>query len=122
MGRSAPVETPAAEAEVKRGTIAWVNLADTAPPEMGKTRPGLIVSNTEQNAILQTVVVIPLSSQPGEIWPLRLKIAASKNKPSFAVVPGIRQVSKTRLLDTIGFATDEFLEQLREAIAVYLGD
>ncbi len=107
---------------MRRGTITWVNLSDTAPPEMGKTRPGVIISNTEQNAILQTVVIVPLSSQPDEIWPLRLKIVASKNKASFAVVPAVRQVSKARLLDTIGFATDEFLHRLSEALAIYLGD
>jgi mRNA-degrading endonuclease toxin of MazEF toxin-antitoxin module len=122
MGGGAFVPSSEAQAQVRRGTIAWVNLADTAPPEMGKTRPGIIVSNTEQNAILQTVVIIPLSSQPGELWPLRLKVIASKNKPSFAVVPGIRQVSKARLLETIGFAPDECLEHLSEALAIYLGD
>jgi mRNA interferase MazF len=107
---------------MRRGTLVWVNLSDALPPEMGKTRPGLIVSNTEQNAILQTVVIIPLSTQPGEMWPLRLKLEGGKRKASFAVVPGIRQVSKTRLLETIGFATDDFLERLTDAVAVYLGD
>ncbi len=107
---------------MRRGTIVGINLSDASPPEMGKTRPGLIVSNTEQNAILQTVVIVPLSTQPGEIWPLRLKLEGAKRKASFAVIPAIRQVSKARLLDTIGFATDDFLERLTSALAVYLGD
>lgn len=89
---------------------------------MGKTRPGLIVSNTEQNAILETVVIIPLSSQPGELWPLRLKLEIARRKSSFAVIPGIRQVSKGRLLDTLGFASDEFLQKVGEALSIYLGE
>lgn len=122
MGRGAIVTVTAAEAKMRRGTIAWVNLSDASPPETGKIRPGLIVSNSDQNAILQTVVIVPLSTQSGEMWPLRLRIETAKKKPSFAVIPGIRQVSKARLLDTIAFATDHFLEQLSEALAAYLGD
>jgi mRNA-degrading endonuclease toxin of MazEF toxin-antitoxin module len=41
-----------------RGTIVWVNLEDADPPEMGKTRPGVVVSNSEQNSLLDTVVVV----------------------------------------------------------------
>ncbi|MBA3762410.1 MAG: type II toxin-antitoxin system PemK/MazF family toxin [Chthoniobacterales bacterium] len=52
---------------MKRGSIVWVNLTDTSPPEMGKTRPGIILSNIDQNGILQTVVIIPLSSLAPEI-------------------------------------------------------
>src|SRR5687767_1470245 len=85
-----------------RGTVFWVNLGDTSPPEFGKLRPGLVVSNTEQNQVLDTVVVIPLSTRPPEIWPLRLRLAPlAKGKMTFAIIPGIRQVSKTRLLDVI---------------------
>jgi mRNA interferase MazF len=111
-----------AAAAMKRGTIAWVNLSDTSPPELGKTRPGLVLSNTEQNAILETVVIVPLSSRPGEIWPLRLRIDLPKKKTNFAVVPGIRQVSKTRLLDTVSFASEDFLQRLSEALFAYLRD
>ena len=52
---------------MKRGAICWVNLEPVFPPEMGKTRPAVVVSNSDQNFFLQSVVVIPLSSQPGEI-------------------------------------------------------
>jgi hypothetical protein len=51
------------EAKMKRGTIVWINLEDTAPPELGNTRPGILVSHTEQNHILPTVVIVPLSSR-----------------------------------------------------------
>ena len=47
-----------------RGSIHWVNLEDTHPPELGKTRPALVLSNTEQNAVLSTVVVVPISTRP----------------------------------------------------------
>ncbi len=106
---------------MKRGTIVWVNLEDTSPPEFGKTRPGIVISNSEQNSILQTVVIVPLSSRPPEIWPLRLSVEFPKKKISFAVISGIRQVSRARLLDVAGIAPAKFLANLNRALAAYLG-
>ncbi|MEO6971141.1 MAG: type II toxin-antitoxin system PemK/MazF family toxin [Chthoniobacterales bacterium] len=105
---------------MRRGTIVWVNLEDTAPPEFGKTRPGIVVSNSEQNSILETVVIVPLSSRPPEIWPLRLRVEFPKKKVSFAVITGIRQVSRARLLEIAGLAPAEFIANLNRALAAYL--
>lgn len=106
-----------------RGSIYWVNLEDADPPELGKTRPAVILSNSEQNAVLDTVVVVPLSTRAPTIWPLRIELpAAGKRKRSFAVVPGIRQVDKRRLVGAIGPAPESFMSSLTRAVAVYLGD
>lgn len=105
-----------------RGTIVWVNLADADPPEMGKVRPAIIISNSQQNSVLETVVVVPLSSRPPAIWPLRLELPASgKRKKGFAIVPAIRQVDKQRLLETIGIASEAFMHELAHAVQAYLG-
>ncbi len=48
----------------EEGDIYWVNFEPVTAPEFGKIRPGVIVSNSEQNAILPTVAVLPLSSKP----------------------------------------------------------
>lgn len=104
-----------------RGTVIWINLEDAHPPEFGKIRPGIVISNTIQNEILETVVVLPLSTQPPEIWPLRLELESRINgRQSFAVIPGIRQVDKSRLLDRIGHVSEEFMERLDEALGAYL--
>lgn len=106
-----------------RGSICWVNLEDTNPPEFGKTRPALVLSNSEQNAMLPSVVVIPISTRPPEIWPLRLELPAVLGlKKSFAVIPGIRQVSKTRLLEQIGMVPEKFLDAVADAVSAYLGE
>lgn len=105
---------------MKRGTIIWINLEDTAPPKIGNTRPGILVSHTEQNHLLPTVVVIPLSSRAPEIWPLRIRIEVPKLRTSFAITPGIRQVSRKRLLEPIGIASADFLVSLDEALRAYL--
>ena len=108
-----------------RGSILWVNLEDADPPEMGKTRPAIVVSNSEQNALLDTVVVVPLSSRSPAIWPLRLELvmrSSKLRKKSYAVVPGMRQVDKRRLLGSLGRAPDDFLEELTKALTTYLGE
>ncbi len=108
---------------MKRGTVFWVDLRDGTPPEFGKKRPGVVISNTEQNSSLQTVVIVPLSSRAPEIWPLRVGIElAGRKVPSFAVIPGIRQVSKSRLLDVIGVLPEASLEALADAVFAYLQD
>ncbi|MBF0106716.1 MAG: type II toxin-antitoxin system PemK/MazF family toxin [Deltaproteobacteria bacterium] len=107
---------------MKRGTLYWVNLEPSHPPEFGKTRPGLIVSNTEQNLHLPTVAMLPISTKPPEIWPLRLKIKTSDLKQSFVVMPGIRQVNKARLQEKIGELDPEDLNNMTEALFAYLND
>jgi mRNA-degrading endonuclease toxin of MazEF toxin-antitoxin module len=74
------------------------------------------------NLRLGTVVVVPLSTQPGEIWPLRVKVAAGGKKGSFVVIPGIRQAAKSRLLDTIGQLAAADLAKLDQALREYLAD
>ena len=107
---------------MKRGTICWVNLEPVSPPELGKTRPAIVVSNSDQNLVLQSVVVVPLSSQAPEIWPLRLRFELPRGKASFAVLPGIRQVSKTRIQETVGLAQASEMSRLDQALSLYLND
>jgi len=107
---------------MKRGTIWWVNLEPASPPEFGKLRPAVVVSNSIQNDHLASVVVVPLSTRAPEIWPLRLALEVPGLKPSFAVVPGIRQVAKGRLHEAAGLASAASIARLDEALAVYLGD
>jgi mRNA-degrading endonuclease toxin of MazEF toxin-antitoxin module len=105
---------------MKRGTIVWVDLSDATPPEMGKTRPAIIVSGSSHNEILPTVVVVPTSSLAPEIWPLRLSIGTFAGKESFAIIPGLRQVTKSRLRGRLGQLTDERLRALDECLDAYL--
>ena len=107
---------------MRRGTICWVNLEPVSPPELGKTRPALVVSNSDQNQLLQCIVVIPVSSQPPEIWPLRLRLGMAEGKTSFAVLPGIRQVSKGRVQDIVGIAKPGDMERIDEALYALLSD
>lgn len=106
------------------GAIYWVNLEPTTPPEFGKVRPCLVLSNTEQNSILSTVVVLPLSTRAPEIWPLRIRIAVKikRTTASYVVVPGIRQVAKARMLDRLGVLPPAVMERIVHGVHLYLRD
>lgn len=105
-----------------RGTVYWVRLGATKVPEFGKTRPGLVVSNSVQNSILDSVIVVPISSSPDEIWPLRVGVGDVTGQQSLAVLPGLRQVSKTRLGERIATLSARVMDRIDEALAVYLGE
>ena len=108
---------------MRRGTVVWVNLEDAHPPELGKTRPAVIVSNSEQNSALDSVVVVPLSSRAPAIWPLRLAVSPiGKLARSFAITPGIRQVANRRLMRVEGVVSEVVMEELAQALAADLGD
>lgn len=105
---------------MKRGSVVWVDLSDTTPPEMGKVRPVIVISGTAHNEVLNTVVVVPTSSVAPEIWPLRLAVGSFAGKESFAVIPGIRQVRKGRLRSALGQLSHEQLLALDECLEAYL--
>jgi mRNA-degrading endonuclease toxin of MazEF toxin-antitoxin module len=105
---------------MKRGTVVWVDLSDANPPEMGKVRPAVVVSGAIHNERLNTVVVVPTSSVPPEIWPLRVPIGTFAGKESFAVLPGIRQVRKGRLKGELGMVGENELRALDDCLVAYL--
>ena len=108
---------------VRRGTVVWVDLSDAHPPELGKVRPAVVVSNSDQNAVLTSLVVVPLSSRAPAIWPLRIALPAiGALRQSFAVTPGIRQIASDRVQRTKGHAPTDVMAALDDAIAAYLTD
>jgi mRNA-degrading endonuclease toxin of MazEF toxin-antitoxin module len=105
---------------MKRGTVVWVDLSDAHPPELGKVRPGVIVSGETHNGLLDTVVVVPTSSQAPEILPLRVRVGKFDGTETYAVVPGLRQVSKARLRGVLGTVAPAALARLDASLHAYL--
>jgi mRNA interferase MazF len=106
-----------------RGTVVWVDLSDATPPEMGKRRPVVIVSNSAQNVVLPTVVGIPLSSRPPDIPSLRVRVQPRGfANASFAVVPGVRQLKKSRILRAAGELSPSEMATLDQAVGDYLSE
>jgi mRNA-degrading endonuclease toxin of MazEF toxin-antitoxin module len=106
-----------------RGRIVRVSLEDASSTEHGRTRTGIVLSNSEQNRVLSGVAVVPLSSRPPFIWPLRVLLPDMDGSgSSFAVVSGLRQVEKGRVVEELGQVPTCFLRDLEEAVSAYLGE
>lgn len=85
---------------VKRGEIYWVVLDPTLGSEIKKTRPCLIVSPNDMNAVLPRVLIAPITSkgQPLGCRP-SVKLAGKQAK---ILLDQIRSVDKARLQAKMG--------------------
>lgn len=83
---------------------------------MAKTRPVVVVSRDELNAVLKTVTVCPLTSQLHPHWKTRLQIELN-GRPSEIAADQIRTVSSSRLGDSLGSLDEVQAAQLRRLLA-----
>ena len=95
--------------ELNRGDIVGINLNPKKGDEIGKIRPCIIISNDDENNILDTIIVIPLSTQLiDDMKPYRLRLTARDNleKDSDILINHIRTISKKRVTSKIAKITD----------------
>ncbi len=85
---------------VKRGDVYWVNLDPTIGSEIKKTRPALIVSPDDMNAVLPRVIIAPLTGK-GQALGCRPEVVFD-GKPGKILLDQIRSVDKRRLGAKIG--------------------
>ncbi len=85
---------------VKRGEVYWVNLDPTVGTEIKKTRPCLIVSPDDLNAILPRVIIAPLTSK-GQALGCRPEVDFA-GKATRILLDQIRTIDKQRLLGKMG--------------------
>jgi mRNA interferase MazF len=105
---------------MKRGGIHWARLDPAEGSEMSKTRPCVIVSRDELNAVLPTVVVCPLTSALRPKWRTRLQVRCEGRKADICAEQ-IRTISKARLGSRIATLTKTESAALRELLADMYG-
>ena len=98
--------------------VFWVDLEPTKGAMMKKTRPAVIVSPSEQNNYLQTIVICPLTSTIHEHWPTRVQVGIGRKKGEIAI-DQIRTVPKENLCDKIKTLNSKEIRELDEAISLY---
>lgn len=101
---------------IRRGEVYWVNLDPTVGTEIQKTRPCLIVSPDDMNAILPRVIVAPITSK-GQALGCRPEIVLD-GKPGRILLDQIRSIDKARLRGRLGVIDlarwhDALLQMLR---------
>jgi mRNA interferase MazF len=84
---------------VERFSVVLVDLDPTRGSELKKQRPCVVVSPTDINARLRTVVIAPVTSTIKK-YPTRIPIALDNVRGSIAL-DQIRTIDKTRIINTI---------------------
>lgn len=108
---------------IKRGDVYWVKLDPIEGSEIGKTRPAVVISNDINNALADTVTVLPVTSSVGKVYPFEVFL-----KKGIANMPGdskvkanqIRTVDKKRLKERIGTIPADILGEIVKAVKIHL--
>ena len=90
---------------MNRYDLYAVNLDPTIGAEIKKTRPCILVSPDEMNKHLQTVMVVPLTSQERNIpsrIPVRATPVSGLKQDSFAALDQLKTIDKQRCSAYIG--------------------
>ena len=85
---------------VKRGEVYWVNLDPVVSTEIRKTRPALVISPDDMNAILPRVIIAPLTSA-GQPLGCRPELTFMR-KSARILLDQLRTVDKVRLGEKLG--------------------
>ncbi len=83
-----------------RGDVYWVCLDPTVGTEIKKTRPALIISPDDMNAVLPRVIVAPMTSK-GQPLGCRPKVVID-GRSGLLLLDQLRSVDKNRLVRRVG--------------------
>ena len=95
--------------DYKRGDIVTVNLNPKKGHEVGKVRPAVIISGDDENSMLDTLILMPLSTDLIEdMDPYRLRITKRDklNQDSDILINQVRTLSKQRIGEKIAQLND----------------
>ena len=104
---------------IKRGDVWWVSFDPSLGSEIRKTRPAVIVSNNAANALLNRVVVVPVTSQTAKLYPGEATVTID-GRPAKAMADQIAAASKQRLRSRVAALTPADLKSVEDAILVHL--
>ncbi|GAB6156380.1 type II toxin-antitoxin system PemK/MazF family toxin [Desulfosporosinus burensis] len=95
---------------INQYSLYWIDLNPTKGAEINKTRPCLVISPSEMNEHLQTIIIAPVTSRGRSGYPTRIKVTVD-DVNGWIVLDQIRAIDKTRLCEKIGnLNTAEILE------------
>lgn len=105
----------------KRGEIYYISPDySEVSTEMWSGRPGIIVSNNQQNKFSNNVMVVYLTTKQKGNYPTNVPINAT-GKPSFAICNQVHTVAKERLQSNPYFCTTKEMTDVDRALQVAFG-
>ncbi|MFQ5874208.1 MAG: type II toxin-antitoxin system PemK/MazF family toxin [Dehalococcoidia bacterium] len=106
------------------GEIWLVDSGSVVGAEIGKRRPGLVVSNDISNRLAGTVTILPLTSRPAKReYPdevLVPKGEAGLNRASRIKANMITASDKSRFLKLIGRLPEQYYKEVNRALRIHL--
>lgn len=103
----------------RRGDICWVALDPALGTEIRKTRPAVVISNDSCNRHGSRVVVLPITSNVGSLYPGEARIDV-RGEPGRVLGDQIRSVDKARLRSRIGTLTKQEMLNVDNAVQITL--
>ena len=100
---------------MKQGDIYLINLDPASHSEIGKTRPGMIFSVNAMNLHSPRLIIAPITSSVGKIYPFEILLAGGQDTAcgldtdSKIMLDQMRSVDKRRLIRKIGTVDQELL-------------
>ena len=90
---------------MNQGDVYLVNLDPTVQTEIGKTRPGLIISVNAMNHNSLRLIVAPITSSTRKVYPFEVFVSrgtAGLQRDSKIMLDQLRNLDKKRLVTKIG--------------------
>ncbi|MCK5157307.1 MAG: type II toxin-antitoxin system PemK/MazF family toxin [Spirochaetales bacterium] len=106
---------------IKRYEVYYANLSPSIGSEIQKIRPVVVVSKTEMNKYLDTVVICPATTKLHTQWRSRIQCVIDTKDAEIAV-DQIRTISKKRIKNKIDTISSEINAQLRALITEMYGE
>ena len=113
--------------DYRSGSIWLVNFDPSIGTEIKKTRPALIISDSEFNRVRQKITLLPITSQvvkASKISPVVVEVKASNsnglNRDSNIIAIEPNTFDKKRLVRYLGQLENESLDLVRQKLQIYL--
>ena len=104
---------------IRRGEIWWTAFAHSAGGEIRKTRPAVVISNDEANAILNRVQIVPVTSRVSRIYPSEALLRIN-GRPCKAMADQLTTADKARLRNRIGRVRRDEMKAIDAAVRTQL--
>lgn len=105
---------------IEQYSLYWVDL-NTKGAEISKTRPCVVISPSEMNEHLSTVMIAPVTSRGREGYPTRIRTTVG-DANGWIELDQIRTIDKARFSEKIGFLNTEDILKVKSTIKEMLVD
>lgn len=105
---------------LRRGEVYWIAFDPSIGGEIQKTRPALIISNDAANSSLNRLLVVPLTSQTGRVYPGEALVQLN-GEVRKAMADQLTTASKQRLRTRIGVLNSTEMAKVELAVLLQIG-